>query len=203
MPHPSQKRYTGDSNSDWTGNNLYGCLKQIYLLKLKQRNLKVLLSIGGWTYSQAGKWLSFVHADSGAELRFIGHFNFVTSSSARRKFVQDAVALVEDYGFDGMCAFFIRQNPFNLSNNDGFCRPVTLTTNTLELLLRDKGSLISSPPFAQPSTPWLRRRETQNPIKSLLPLGLARWDTPTLRSNKWTMHSTIGILWYVDICLFL
>ena len=44
----------------------------------------MLLSIGGWTYSQAG------------------HFNFVTDAGMRNTFVQSAVQLVEDYGFDGM-----------------------------------------------------------------------------------------------------
>jgi chitinase len=31
-----------------------------------------------------------------------GHFNFVTSSGARAKFITDAIQLIEDYGFDGM-----------------------------------------------------------------------------------------------------
>lgn len=60
----------------------------MYLIKLANRNLKVMLSIGGWTYSQSG------------------HFSFVTSSSSRSTFVSNAVTLIEDYGFDGMSVFF-------------------------------------------------------------------------------------------------
>ncbi|KAF9531136.1 glycoside hydrolase superfamily [Crepidotus variabilis] len=77
------KMFPGDSSSE-PGHNLYGNLKQLYLIKMKQRNFKVLLSIGGWTNSQAG------------------HFNFVTNPSARTAFVNSAVQMIEDYGFDGI-----------------------------------------------------------------------------------------------------
>jgi GH18 family chitinase len=63
---------------------LQGNFKQLYALKLKNRTIKVLLSIGGWTYSQAG------------------HFDFVTSASARATFVNSSIALMEDNGLDGM-----------------------------------------------------------------------------------------------------
>ncbi|KAB5590955.1 Glycoside hydrolase family 18 protein [Ceratobasidium theobromae] len=68
-----------DTYSDQQGN-----FKQLYALKLKHRTVKVLLSIGGWTYSQAG------------------HFDFVTSSSARATFVNSSIALMEDNGLDGI-----------------------------------------------------------------------------------------------------
>jgi chitinase len=74
--------YPGDSWND-QGKNLYGNFKAIYKIKQANRHLKVLLSIGGWTYSP----------------------NFhpvVVNPSLRRKFVESSVKILEDYGLDGL-----------------------------------------------------------------------------------------------------
>ncbi|KAF7981869.1 hypothetical protein HWV62_31429 [Athelia sp. TMB] len=75
--------YDGDSWNDPGGPNLYGNMKAIYKLKQQNRHLKVLLSIGGWTYSPS-------------------FHPVVVNPALRAKFVQSAIQILEDYGYDGL-----------------------------------------------------------------------------------------------------
>ena len=84
-----QMRYTeaADQPDTWNdapgATNLYGALKRFALLKRKNRSLKLMLSIGGWTYS-SNFWPS------------------MSTEAGRKTFADTALRILEDYGFDGI-----------------------------------------------------------------------------------------------------
>ncbi|KAI8149984.1 glycosyl hydrolases family 18-domain-containing protein [Fennellomyces sp. T-0311] len=81
---PAKQAVNGKSD-DWNelGHNLYGNLKQLYLLKQKNRHLKVSLSIGGWSWS--------------------GNFSTVAADVQKRsQFTATVASYIYDLGLDGV-----------------------------------------------------------------------------------------------------
>ena len=74
------KSYPGDT---WDAGALRGSFHQLQILKSKFPKLKVLLSIGGWTWSS-------------------GFSDAAATDASRTKFANSCVALMSKYGFDGL-----------------------------------------------------------------------------------------------------
>ncbi|EFQ26430.1 glycosyl hydrolase family 18 [Colletotrichum graminicola M1.001] len=74
------RQYPGDSNQ---AGNAYGCVKQLYAIKKQNRKLKLVLSIGGWSWSY--KFVPVAATEAG-----------------RQRFATSAIKLMHDWGFDGL-----------------------------------------------------------------------------------------------------
>lgn len=116
-----QKHFPGDTWGE-SGNNIYGCLKQMYLLKLAHRTFKVLLSVGGWTYSQGG------------------HFAFVTNPTLRATLIASAIQLIKDYGFDGIDIDF--EYPSGTAQGRTFANLLTELRSALDGLAKSNGDTV-------------------------------------------------------------
>lgn len=75
-----QIRYEGDAEA--SASHLCGNLYQFFQYKKTHRHLKLLLSIGGWSFS--------------------GAFRALIDPAKRERFIDTAVRLLADHGFDGL-----------------------------------------------------------------------------------------------------
>lgn len=147
------KHYATDHWDDANSStNAYGCIKQLYILKRANRNLKVLLSIGGWNWSSK--------------------FAPVAADPALRKtFVTSAVKLVTDYGFDGIDIDW----EFNAYYDNGAAVKPADTANIV-LLLQDLRAALDA--YAAAYSPGYRFLLTVAAPAG--PQWYAAWDLPAM-----------------------
>jgi len=107
----------------WTGppTALYGCLNKLGIAKRQNRNLKLLLSIGGWTLS--------------------ANFAAVAADEAKRsQFVKTSIQLVEDLGLDGIDIDW--EYPASVAEGQSFLALLTELRAGLNDYMRQKQDLM-------------------------------------------------------------
>ncbi|KAG8908251.1 Endochitinase 1 [Tulasnella sp. 403] len=111
------KHYPGDPLLD-SGTNLYGNFKQIYLLKKRNRHLKLVLCIGRYAWSP-------------------NFHTVVVDSNARKEFVRSSIKILEDYGLDGLNVDY--RCPDNSEQARGYTETLRLLREGLDAHARRKG----------------------------------------------------------------
>lgn len=150
--------HNGDNPSE-SGKNAYGNIKQLYILKKKNRGLKTLLSIGG---AGAAQKTNFAKT--------------VGSANARKRFCKSAVELMANWGFDGLDVDY--EYPENKAQADGLLKLLTELRAELNAFSKAQGQtykyLLSAALPAGPSN--YNRLALKNISKQLDMINLMAYD---------------------------
>ena len=98
---------------------LLGVMQRAHINSVHPRTFKVILSVGGGTFSGNG------------------HFNFITDADKRAAFVQSALGFIEDYGLDGLDIDY--EYPDTAAQGQGFADLLTSLRTALNSYASSKG----------------------------------------------------------------